>query len=68
MYITPVEASTSVIITVEVPPFSSVKITFPSFNEAVILFPCTVFMTNFPSLSFIALITSAAKNLPNTKW
>lgn len=38
-WITPLDASTSVITTVEVPPFSSVKITFPSFKDAVIIPP-----------------------------
>ena len=51
--ITPLETAASVRIIVDIFPFPSVNITFPSLKEAIKIPPCTVGIENFPLLSFI---------------
>ena len=64
----PLPAFKSVATTVAVPPFSSVNITFPFFNEAVTVPPLTVFNAKDPSAAVIAFTTVAASNVPEITW
>jgi hypothetical protein len=67
-WIKPLFAARSVATTVEVAPFSSVKITLPSLIEAAKLPPLTVFKVTEPPPSLIALTTAVALKLPAITW
>lgn len=60
----PLPAFRSVAITVAMPPFSSVKTTFPSLIDATKFPPLTVFKFSFPPPSLIAFKTAVASKLP----
>ena len=62
MWITPLDALTSVVVTAVTPPFSSVKITDPFLRVAFKISPLTVLIENSPPDAFMALITSLALN------
>ena len=65
---TPLDWITSAMVTVAVPPFSSVIMTLPPLLLAVSVPPAAVFSVAVPLPSVICLVSAAASILPGTTW